>query len=346
MNQDLFELEQSILDEANARARGDDEANWSAYQDLVKQYGRLLSQSRRLIRVGHTLERQRLAQLEKKNAELLTLHEAYSRFVPQEILDLLLKQSITEIGLGDHIEFEMAILFADLRGFTTLAESMVPEEVFALLNEYLGVVAPLIQHHGGVIDKILGDGILAFFPDTTGESLTAALAIQTAMDGFNQRVCLPQYGFALEVGIGIHSGPCILGTLGDVRRMNTTVISDAVNVASRIEAMTKQYHCPILISQDVFQQSLFTDDVVFRFVDSVRLKGKSEATVLYEARTRSTLSAEALAFVDGFEQAALAFHEGATAKARELFLGLRDSHPDEPSVELYLRRCAAEREFA
>lgn len=346
MNQDLFELEQSILDEAASRPRGEDEANWQAYQELVKQYGRLLSQSRRLIRVGHTLERQRLAELERKNSELLTLHNAYSRFVPQEILELLLKQSITEIGLGDHIEFEMAILFADLRGFTTLAESMVPEEVFDLLNAYLGVVAPLIQHHGGVIDKILGDGILAFFPDSTGEALTAALAIQAAMDRFNLEVCHPRHGYSLEVGIGIHSGLCILGTLGDARRMNTTVISDAVNVASRIEAMTKEYRCPILISQDVFQKSLFTDDVVFRFVDSVRLKGKTEPTVLYEARTRSALGSTELSFVDGFEQAALAFHEGAVDRARDLFLGLRAAYPDEASVELYLRRCAVEREFA
>lgn len=342
MNQDLFELEQAIFDEANSKVRGSDEANWQAYQNLVKQYGRLLSQSRRLIRVGHTLERQRLVQLEKKNAELLTLHEAYSRFVPQEILDLLLKQSITEIGLGDHIEFEMDILFADLRGFTSLAESLAPEAVFGLLNAYLAVVAPLLQHHGGVIDKILGDGILAFFPDASGEALAAALAVQAAMEAFNREVCVPRYGFSLEVGIGIHGGPCILGTLGDARRMNTTVISDSVNIASRIEAMTKEYRCPILISQDVFQKSLFADDVVFRFVDSIRLKGKSKSTVLYEARTRSTLTGPDLAFFDGFERAALAYHEGAVDQARELFLKLKELHPDEASVDLYLRRCTPE----
>lgn len=342
MNQDLFELEQEFLDQALARARGTEDDNWAAYQALVSEYRRLLSQSRRLIRVGHTLEKQRILQVEAKNAELLALHQSYARFVPREILDLLLKRDITEIGLGDHLEFEAAILFADIRGFTTLAESLSPERVFQLLNAYLRTVSPIIKTWGGVVDKILGDGLMAYFPQATEEALAAALDIQSAVEAFNRDQCVPEFGFALEVGIGLHTGPCILGTLGEADRMDTTVVSDAVNVASRIEGLTKLYRCPILISQDIFQRSFFSQNVVFRFVDSVRLKGKNDSTSVYEARSRESLEAADLSYIDQFERAAFAFHEGRTEEARDQFDSLLRHRPDDASLRMYLDRCTVE----
>lgn len=339
MNQDLFELEQAVLDQALGLSRGTDEANWQAYQSLVVEYRRLLSQSRRLIKVGHTLEKQRLLQVEAKNAELLALHRSYARFVPKEILELLLKRDITEIVLGDHIEFDAAILFADIRGFTSLAERLSPERIFQLLNAYLGAVSPLIKAWGGVIDKIMGDGIMAFFPHSAEESLMAALDIQEALAQFNQETCQPEFGLCLEVGIGLHIGPCILGTLGEADRMNTTVVSDAVNVASRIEGLTKEYRCPVLISQDIFQRSYFSEDVVFRFVDSVKLKGKEEPTSLYEARSRRSLAPADLQFIDQFERAAFAYHEGRTDLARDHFEALQKARPNDASTLIYLDRC-------
>jgi two-component system sensor histidine kinase ChiS len=346
MNSDLFEYEQAILDVARSRqwAPTGDAANQAAWQALVEDYGKLLGQSRRLNRVGHTLERQRLLQLERKNAELMDLHRSYARFVPREILDLLLKQDITQITLGDHIEFEMAILFADIRNFTGLSETMSPEQTFSLLNAYLAAIAPIIKRHDGVIDKILGDGIMAYFPAADEEALLAALEIQQALRGFNRLVCRPQFGVSLELGIGLHLGPCILGTLGDTERMNTTVVSDAVNIASRIESLTKLYHCPILISQEIFQRSIFTDNIVFRFVDSVVLKGKNQTTSVYEPRLRDELDSAGIMFVDRFERAALAYHEGQAAQARGQFAALHDLFPDDVSCRIYLERCGAQPE--
>lgn len=339
MNQDLFESEQAIIDQASRLPRGSDEENWLAYQALVNEYRRLLSQSRRLIKVGHTLEKQRIRQIEAKNTELLALHHSYARFVPKEILDLLLKRDITEITLGDHIEFDVAILFADIRGFTSIAEKLSPKRIFQLLNEYLGAVAPLIKVRGGVVDKVLGDGIMAYFPHSAEEALGAALDIQAAMRRLNNDICRPRYDLELEVGIGLHTGPCILGTLGEAERMDTTVVSDAVNVASRIEGLTRTYRCPILLSQEILQKSLFSKDVVFRFIDSVQLKGKNESTSIYEARHRDGLGAADLAFIDQFERAAIAFHEGRTAAARDQFGSLLASHPQDPSLLSYLLRC-------
>ena len=173
-------------------------------------------------------------------------NEAAMRFVPYPFLERLHRSNIIEIGLGDHVEQEMTVLFSDIRSFTTLSEGMSPQETFDFINAYLGRVGPIVRNHGGFIDKYVGDAVMALFPPG-GSPLDAALAIQREVEAFNAAQP-PGIRDPIAAGIGLHDGPLMLGTVGEEQRFETTVIADAVNVASRLEGLTKTFGVKILIS--------------------------------------------------------------------------------------------------
>ncbi|HUX40312.1 MAG TPA: adenylate/guanylate cyclase domain-containing protein [Rectinemataceae bacterium] len=180
------------------------------------------------------------------------MNVALERFIPREILSFLGKDSIMEIKLGDHSERSMTVLFADIRDFTTLSERLTPDENFRFINSYLERMGPLIRRHGGFVDKYIGDGIMALFPDDPSDAIDAALEIRAALLIYN--VDRAKFGYApIRVGIGLHWGPLMLGTIGENRRMDSTVISDTVNTASRLEGLTKKYARDILVSGETVE---------------------------------------------------------------------------------------------
>jgi class 3 adenylate cyclase len=147
--------------------------------------------------------------------------------VPKELLSLLGKDSALDVQLGDQVEKAMTVLFSDLRDFTSLSESLKPEENFNLLNSYLGQMAPIIRRNGGIIDKYIGDAIMALFPKTPFQAFEAAQTMRKKLQNYNAGRARAGYK-PLEMGIGLHFGNLMLGTIGERSRMDGTVISDVV----------------------------------------------------------------------------------------------------------------------
>ena len=176
--------------------------------------------------------------------------QSFERFVPKEFLEHLGRVSILDVELGDQVQREMTVLFMDARNFTTMSESLTAKQTFALVNRLLASVGPLVRRHGGFIDKYIGDAIMALFPGSVDGACVAALEIQQAVAKLRTEATGTAQA-SLEVGVGIHCGVMMLGTIGETERMDSTVISDAVNIASRLEGLTKEAGVGIIISQDV-----------------------------------------------------------------------------------------------
>jgi class 3 adenylate cyclase/HAMP domain-containing protein len=214
----------------------------------------------------------------KRLEALLT---AYGRFVPHSFLDFLKKDSVVDLRLGDHVQQEMTVLFSDIRGFTTLSETMSPQQNFDFINAFLRRVGPVIRNHGGVIDKYIGDAVMALFPASSVEAIAAAIDMQRKVAEYNlERAADGRQPIA--IGVGLHTGSLILGTVGEAERMNSTVIADAVNLASRLEGITKHYGVGIVVSDAVLAQLAQPDAFKFRFLDKILVKGKKEYVVIHE----------------------------------------------------------------
>ena len=183
------------------------------------------------------------------NDYLHETNQAYYRFVPKEFLELLCKKDITEITLGEYKISKAAVLSADIRNFTSTSEKLVPIQVFDMLNSYLRRVAPLIRKYNGIIEKYLGDGIIAIFPDSAESALNCAIEMQEQMIELRQEFArrgMPQ----ITIGIGVHYGDIVIGTGGNNDRMTEISLSKDIDIAIKTESKTKQYHRPILATYD------------------------------------------------------------------------------------------------
>ena len=217
----------------------------------------------------------------KTHLQLANLNKAYSRFVPHEFLQLLGKDSIVDVNLGDQTQQEMSVLFADIRDFTTLSEQMTPAENFKFINAYLSRMEPAVLENGGFIDKYIGDGIMALFPGDADQALQAAIAMLRNLNRYNRDRAHKGYKPVYN-GIGINSGSMMLGTVGGQFHMNGTVISDTVNLAARIETLTKHYQVPLLISCETLLRLQQPDAYTYRLIDRVQVRGKSKLVSIFE----------------------------------------------------------------
>ncbi|HAA28027.1 MAG TPA: adenylate/guanylate cyclase domain-containing protein [Cyanobacteria bacterium UBA8553] len=204
------------------------------------------------------------------------------RYMTQELAEQLLASGDAKLG-GDRKD--VSVLFSDIRGYTNLVESMEPEEVVSMLNEYFGLMAEPIFTNKGTLDKYIGDAIMAVFrspvhlEDHAWRAMQTALAMRSSLAEFNIER-LAQNKPPIRIGIGIHSGTAISGNIGHSRRMEFTVIGDDVNLASRLEGTTKLYGCDIAISSNTYQPC--ADRIWVRELDSVRVKGKTHPVSIYE----------------------------------------------------------------
>ncbi len=213
--------------------------------------------------------------------ELKRLTESFARFFPPEYLKFLNKESVTHIQLGDHISKEMAVMFSDIRSFTTLSESMTPKESFDFLNAYLRQVAPGIRAHDGVIVKFLGDGVMAVFPNSVDDAVEAGIDKFNRVQEYN---CQRQAeGFLpIAIGMGIHVGHMMVGIVGEHNRIQGDALSDNVNLTARLEGLTKFYGVSLVISEDVLNRLTYPENYLVRFLDRVIVKGRTEAVGIYE----------------------------------------------------------------
>ena len=205
---------------------------------------------------------------------ILQTNRVFRRFVPGEFLAFLGINEIEQIEVGHQVEAELTLMFCDIRSFTTLSEKLNPAEVMELINRYLERVGPIIRENNGFVDKYMGDGIMAVFPGTTAEACRAALKIAEEMTNVD-------IGYELTLGLGLHRGPAMLGTIGERDRIDTTVLSDAVNVASRLQSMSAELNATVLVSSTVRTGAAAEPDLEFEYVDDVKVKGRKEAVETY-----------------------------------------------------------------
>lgn len=264
---------------------------------------------------------------------------AYGRFVPHSFLDFLGKESVVDLQLGDHVQREMTVLFADIRSFTKLSESMTPRENFDFVNAFLGRVGPVIRKHGGVIDKYIGDAVMALFPHSPTDAVHAAVDMQRQVAAYNETRRVDGYA-PIAIGVGVHTGKLILGTVGEAERMNSTVISDNVNLASRLEGATKYYGVNIVISGATLAQLPADAGFKLRFLDRIQVKGKQESVVIHEVYDADTEAVRAYKDVtqDVWQQAITCYFERRFGEAVLLFRGLLQQSPTARTARLYLER--------
>lgn len=282
------------------------------------------------------------AEVERINftRELFQLNEALARFVPRQFLQFLDKKSIVDVQLGDHVQKEMSVLFADIRDFTSLSESMTPEQNFKFINAYLSRMEPLIVENKGFIDKYIGDAIMALFSKGADNALKAAIAMLHRLREYNQE--RTQAGYVpIQIGIGINTGSLMLGTVGGYSRMDSTVISDTVNLASRIERLTKEYRVSLLISHYSFAQLEDANHYAFRLIDRVKVQGKSAAVSVYEIFDADPpkICESKLATKTAFEEALLLYHLHSFNEAAQLFEDCLRLNPEDTVAQIYLERC-------
>jgi two-component system, sensor histidine kinase ChiS len=287
-----------------------------------------------------TERKQAMEARERFTQELFQLNKAYERFVPREFLSLLDKKSILDVNLGDQVEKEVTILFCDIREFTSISEKMTPKDIFEFINAYLGQMEPIIIEHHGIIDKFIGDAIMALFPTSADDAVRGAIAMLKRLSEYNE--LLERGGFKpMRIGIGINTGHLMLGTVGGQNRMDTTVIADAVNLASRVEGLTKTYGTPLLITEHTYRK--LSDPLAYhvRVIDAVKVKGKSEIVTVYEiydAQTPEMLSLKDQSRNE-FEEGFVLYHDDAYEHAQAFFQNILQLNNNDEAACIYLQRC-------
>ena len=209
------------------------------------------------------------------------LRTTFGKYMTATVMEHLLAG---KVSLGGE-SLKVTILFTDIRSFTTISEKMEPQQLVGLLNEYFTEMVGIVMNEGGVVDKYIGDAIMAVFgapvrkPDDAVRAVRAAVRMRRALTKLNER--LAERGIPpLRTGIGIHTGPVIAGNIGSERRMEYTVIGDAVNLASRLESSTKELGVNVLISEDTW--ALVKHAVVGRPVKEIHVKGRAAPVMTYE----------------------------------------------------------------
>lgn len=274
-----------------------------------------------------------------------TYASTFRKFVPAQFLTRIAKDGIHAIKPGNAERAEVTVLFSDIRGFTSIAESMSPDEVFRMLNKYLSYVEPPISANNGFIDKYMGDGIMALF-EKTETTRSAKFAIDAALQ---MQVGLEQYNLhrredgkdPLAMGIGLHIGQVIIGTLGANDRMDSTAIGDAVNLASRIEGMTKMYGTAVLATIDTL--NALEDSSIYRtrFVDNVMAKGKNEPIQIWQVIGKSgdDVPAHYFSMLMAYNEGIAFYRERKINQARERFERALTLDAADRVSEIYLERC-------
>ena len=198
--------------------------------------------------------------------------EARGRFLPRTLVDRLGRSSLADIEIGDRATETMTVLFADIRDSTSLTEQLSSEDAFVLIADFFARSARVVRDHRGSVDRYLGDGYMALFPRCVEDALDAALALQAAVRDLNAGGLGP----AIEIGVGLHTGPVTFGTVGDARHIDTTVVSDTVNTAKRVEGISKRLRAPVVATEDVMVQVRDPSRYAVRPLGAQPVRGKRE----------------------------------------------------------------------
>ncbi|ABK45520.1 adenylate/guanylate cyclase [Magnetococcus marinus MC-1] len=278
--------------------------------------------------------------LARKHHQLQEQLEVFNKFVPRKFIHVL--DPATDGGhlsLGECSERVMTVMFSDIRSFTAFSETLTPTDSFRFINSYLGHMGPIIRKHDGIIDKYLGDGIMALFEEPDN-------AVRTTIEMSHR---LHEYNLGrgragyqpIAIGVGINVGRLMLGTIGESDRMDTTVIGDTVNLAARTEGLTKTYGVPVMLSAAACAALLAPDAFSTRLVDWVKVRGKRDSMAFYEivdAWPEPQRTARE-GIISLYENGVKLYHEGSIKEALQCFQDCLAACPDDVPTRLFLQRC-------
>ncbi len=280
---------------------------------------------------------------EKKMYFEKRIRRAFSRFVPEQIIDSLVQQADDtnqKVGVGE--TRSVAILFSDIRSFTNISEKNRADVLVAFLNRYFSTMVEIIKKHGGTIDKFIGDAIMAEFgtpvsyEDNCRRAVMAAYEMRDALPSVEMGDLVMPDGMVFNIGIGIHYGEVIVGSIGSKDKTDYSVIGDNVNLASRLEGLTKTYGTQILVSESV-RLDAGEDSFCFRHLDDVRVKGKKNAVPIYAVdRSPEEFPAEYKnAYIKGMEL----YKQGIWNLAKDYFEKALTAVENDKAAKLMLERC-------
>ncbi len=262
------------------------------------------------------------------------------RFMPYEYLEFLNKKSILDVQLGDYVSSDrMALMFSDIRSFTTMSETMTPKESFDFVNAYLKRVAPVIRGNHGFIVKYLGDGIMAIFPHGPEDGVKAAIEKLRKLKEYNDH--RQQDGWTpISIGIGVHTGHMMVGMVGEEARIQGDVLSDNVNLTARLEGLTKYYGVAFLISGETYN-AIDVSRYHIRFLDNVAVKGKELPIRIYEVFDTDPveLFEKKQHILSDFDNAQRLYFSRQFQQARLLFQNVRKVIPNDFTTQFYIERC-------
>jgi len=269
------------------------------------------------------------------------LQGTLARYMTKEVADQLMEAG--EAELGGQMK-PVTIFFSDIRSFTTISEALGAHETVSMLNEYFTDMVDILFDYGGILDKYIGDAIMAVFgaPFPTGHdadnALHAAVDMMRALAQFNIRQTAENKQ-ALDIGIGLNTAEVVVGNIGSERRMDYTVIGDGVNLASRLEGANKQYGSNILISEGT--KDHLQDEFIIRPADLLRVKGKTEPVAIFEVLDHhdNVSFPHLLESQKLFNEGYATYHKADFSGARELFQQCYDLNDKDRLVALYIDRC-------
>ena len=285
--------------------------------------------------------------LKKKIKFEKNIRKAFSRFVPEQIIDELVNGAAQSDKVGVGEKRDVAILFSDIRSFTSISELNKPETIVAFLNRYFTTMCTIIKKHGGTIDKFIGDAIMALFgapvsyEDNARRAVAAAAEMRQALPSVPLEDLILPEGMKFNIGIGIHYGDVIVGSIGSQEKTDYSVIGDNVNLASRMEGLTKTYGSMILVTdavkKDIYKTTGGDGGFEFRYLDDVKVKGKEKAVPIYAIdQSRDEFSK---AYRDYYQKGFELYKEGNWTLAREYFEKTVGELPEDKAAHLMLERC-------
>ncbi|MGA1165306.1 MAG: response regulator [bacterium] len=338
--------------------------NPSELQARVKSLLRVRMAEKETLRLNseldQSLKEQKLQfeELKKTKVELAEisavaeLTRIFEKFVPREFLDRIAKTGIENITLGHAESDVITILFSDIRSFTDISESMEPAELMQFLNTFLQFMSEPIHLNHGFVDKFIGDAIMALFdqpgkPDAieARDAVRSGIEMQASLVRFNKLRAKQNYP-PTNIGIGVHSGPVVIGTLGSDSRMDSTVLGDAVNLASRLEGLTKNYRLPMLVSEDSKNLISHLEEFNWRLLDRITVKGKSEPVRIFEVFNQYSDEnyENKLKAASVFEEAMTPYLNQNWELAIEGFKDCEELLPEDASIEMHLKRAQSYQE--
>ena len=287
------------------------------------------------------LYQQGLAEAKERELAIRNIHEASNRFVPYEIIRSLGKESLMEVKLGDQVEKEVTVLFTDIRDFTALAETLSPEENFLFVNAFNERMGPIIRKHGGFINQYLGDGFMAIFTGNSQQAIRASVHMQNELQLYNEERKAKDR-LPIRLGIGMQTGPLIMGITGDNERMDAATISDTVNTASRIESLSKHYGASILLTEESMDRLIDPLEFDFRYLGLVQVKGKIQPLRIYECINgdEKVLYDHKIRTLDKFKEGMELYFDQQFAMAAVTFQDIFKSHSGDMPARHLLNRAA------